>query len=282
MEITNRVHVIIAIYFSEDVPTTAQLDDLVLLTSRFAGITPDVEWFDIHGKTVLEERNKMKCVGIYPSESICSLSATAIGAKKKNAVLDADYCFTYDFKSQCGNMTFPSHIIVSYNLESLIAKQMLKSLNIHLIEVFGRVESLSPICGLVDVSQSSDSFNGTVYGTLWPRTAPFHRWLERVRWLNSIQRGDVRLRRLYWGNYIGVSMLKYDHTIDSIFSSISRLLSPTHGIECPVLHRYQKGIYFSLTNEIYDLMSWELIGIDPRLEVSIESLATSSVIAGYL
>lgn len=133
--------------------------------------------------------------------------ASLVRRGARNAILDSDVNFEFSRNEIWDGKTAPPSLQLSVCgpvLEEKGSEVILRILRTW----FELLDSYSPICGLVDLARTDDACVGTVYGTMWPLTAPLARWIEHINWHYSAANLHDRLRGVYWGNYFGPAILK--------------------------------------------------------------------------
>jgi hypothetical protein len=270
-------HVICVIYFSEGVPSGREIAQLWAALAALGDLSAEISVFRRGDTEPLDLADsplgspEFSEVLIASGEDIQSAGASCFWPDAHNAISDSDVNFMFDSDAICDGVEAPPMLALS--VSGQVIERIGRTDVIHILRRFCDVaDAFSPICGLVDVARPKDACAGMVYGAEFMANAPLARWIEHLSWLHSGARKRDRLRGLYWGNYLGPSVLERLGGREQFVETFEKNARDYDGT--PNAHCWQlpKGLFVSLSLDPLDCRPTAPSGIQPAAEANLRWL----------
>ncbi|HEV3256344.1 MAG TPA: hypothetical protein VG013_05635 [Gemmataceae bacterium] len=280
-------HLICVLYFSEQVPSGLDIS-LVWGALRVLGNrSVDLSFF-LRGDTEISTVEKstlgapaLNEVLVSKGDQLLSAAAASVRDDAANAILDSDVNFLFKRAGKWDGQTMPPILTLSVSADVIEQVGMETIIGV-LKRVFNVADRSSPICGLVDMARPEDASAGMVYGSCWPRTAPLSRWIEHMGWLYSGANKGDRLRGLYWGNYVGPSILKRLGGQKGFVDLCAKRACNYDGTPNAHCWHLPNGVFVSLCMNPLDCRPGIPAGIHPAAEANLRWLVREMGTKGVL
>jgi hypothetical protein len=287
-----KYHLIVVVYFGREFPSG---HDLASIWSAM-GALPDLSVeTSIHlqgDPKRLRLRQESSTIGsrllgeILESNSdrLASVSASSGRRDAYNTITDSDFNFSFQSSGIWEGESVCPYLILSISNSVVEQTGPLAILEVirKTFEISGKY---SPESGFVDLSRPWNTYAGMTYGTVWPRTAPLHLWIEQIKWMSHASKKADRVRGLYWGNYLGpriIDRLGGWDVFREIFETNARNYDRSENAH---LWKMNDGLFVSLSLDPVDASPTNPMGVHPAVEVNakwlIRELGTKGILDSW-